>query len=185
MLCRFSDEAQLAATEGSRTSAAACERLAPQEQAEAYLYKDEAGTPVIPQPMLLACIVGGGSYHKAGRSKITTQKRSLIYAAVMIEAATIPIESKGGWHIDTRPVRIPATGGRILCHRPVFHDWQLHFEVELDETIISEKLFRMICDDAGSKEGLGAYRPGCKGPFGRWRIDKWQVQTMLKLKKAA
>lgn len=175
MLCAFTDAAQIAASEGNRASTNG-ERKTPQEEAESFLYKDEDGVPVIPNPNILRAIMDGGSFFKSGRSKITTQKSSLVPACTTIEEMCIPIQSKEGWTVDTRPVRIPATGGRIQRHRPLFNDWRLTFHVELDPSVISEKLLRDIVDAAGQRIGLGAFRPACKGPYGKFKVVEWKVQ---------
>ena len=174
LLCnRFTDEAQMAATNGTRASAMG-ERGSPKEQAEPRLYVAHDGRPVIPQPNLFRCIIDGGKFFKNGRSKVTTQKSSLIPACVEIEGLDIPIQHKEPWTVDTRPVRIPSTGGRILCHRPCFHDWKLSFALKVDTEMISVKLMREIVDAAGKRVGLGDFRPDCKGPFGKFVVTRWK-----------
>lgn len=176
----FTDAAQQAASDGNRSSAAAADRGSPQEQAEAHLYKGINGDLILPQPNLFSCIIEGGKFFKAGKSKITTMRSSLIPACVAISEIEIPIQSKAGWTVDTRAVRIPATGGRIQRHRPCFHDWRLTFTAELDTKELSEKLFREIVDAAGSKIGLGDFRPACKGPYGRFKVVEWaRVEVVL------
>jgi hypothetical protein len=105
MLCAFTDAAAQAATDGNR-AASNGERLTPKEEAESFLYKDEDGQPIIPNPNMLRCIMDGGAFFKSGRSKITTQKSSLVPACTTIEEIAIPIKSREGWTVDTRPVRI-------------------------------------------------------------------------------
>lgn len=173
MLQRFTDEAQMSATNGTRASAVGDSAGSPLEQAESRLYKDEYDQPVIPGPNLFACIIAGGKFFKSGKSKVTTMKSSLIPACATISEIVIPIESTGGWQVDTRPVRIPSTGGRILRHRPMFQDWRLSFSVEIDESVMGVRLFREIVDAAGSRVGLGEFRPDCKGPFGKFVIVSW------------
>ena len=63
-----------------------------------------------------------------------------------------------------------------MRYRPVFHDWAVQFECELDDSEISEKLFREIVDAAGHKIGLGDFRPSCKGPFGRFKVTEWKSE---------
>jgi len=175
LLCnKFTDAAQMAASAGSRSSIAN-DHVPPLGQAEARLYRaeDAEGTLIIPQPNISRCIIDAGSFFKTGRTKITTQKSSLLAAAVFISPIAIPIVSESGWKVDTRPVRIPATGGRILCHRPCFDDWRLDFTAMLDEEMISPRLFREIVDAAGKRVGLGDFRPGTKGPFGRFVVTSW------------
>jgi hypothetical protein len=175
LICnKFSDAKAQEATDGTRGSSAAAERLTPQEICKSKLYIGLNGKPMIPQPNLLRNIVQGGAFHKAGKRAITTQRGSMMYACVDIEDAEIPIIHQQPWKVDTRAVRIPSTGGRILCHRPMFDDWRLKFIVHLDTSILSPSLLRQIVDDAGSRCGLGDFRPETKGPYGRYRVDLWE-----------
>ena len=174
LICnRFYDAAAEAATSGSRSSAAASDKGTPREQAERKLYTGVDGQLVIPQPNLLRCLIDAGKFHKAGKTQITTQKSSILYGCLDVEGAEIPIGHKEPWRVDTRAVRIPSTGGRILTHRPMFDDWSLSFVANLDTSILSAKLFRQIVDDAGQRIGLGDFRPATKGPYGRFVVTNW------------
>lgn len=174
LMNRFHEEAQQNATSGNRSSMVG-NRGTPREQAEKKLYLDEDGKPCIPQPNLFRCIIDAGKFCKAGKSKVTTMKNSLIPACLEIDALTIPLKHKEDWTVDTRPVRIPATGGRILTHRPCFNDWKLGFVVTLDTSVIAEPVMREIIDHAGKRIGLGDFRPDCKGPFGKFVVTKWKT----------
>ncbi len=173
LLCnRFGDAAAEAATSGNRGSLSG-DKGTPREQAEGKLYIGHDGKPMIPQPNVFRCIIDAGTYFKAGKSKVTTQKSSLIPACVEVQGIEVPLEHTEPWTVDTRAVRIPSTGGRILCHRPSFHDWRLSFPVQLDTSMIGLKLFREIVDAAGRRIGLGDFRPACKGPFGKFVVTSW------------
>lgn len=176
LLCRFTDQAQMDATSGNRSSQVGS-RPSPQDEAHGFLYLDENGQPIIPGPMLSACITEGGKFFKAGKSKVTTNKTSLIPACVSLTEIYFPIQSASGWKVDSRPVRIPSTGGRILRHRPMFDDWAVEFEIELDTEVLSQKLLREIVDAAGKRCGIGAFRPSCKGPFGRFVVTSWKEEA--------
>jgi hypothetical protein len=185
LICnKFSDEAALKSTSGTRGSSAAAERKTPEEICQSKLYIGLDGKPMLPQPNVLRNIVQGGQFHKNGKRAITSQRSSMMYSCIDIAGAEVPIISKGGWSVDTRAVRIPATGGRILCHRPIFNDWRLRFTINLDVEILSPVLLRQIVDDAGSRIGLGDFRPETKGPYGRYRIDRWE-EIRIPLKTAA
>ena len=176
LICnRFTDAAAMSATAGTAITTVG-DRGTPKEQAEAGLYiSPSTGLEIIPNPNLFRCIIDAGTFFKAGRSKVTTQKSSLIPACVTVNQMEMEIVHKEPWEVDTRPVRIPATGGRILRHRPMFHDWSISFSVTLDVEVIGVKLFRQIMDAAGQKIGLGDFRPACKGPYGKFVIVKWVV----------
>jgi hypothetical protein len=180
LLCnKFGDAAAMDATSGTRISGPR-DKGTPLEQAESKLYIGHDGKPMIPQPNLFRCLIDGGLFFKAGKSKVTTQKSSIIPACVEIEGIEIPLIHQEPWTVDTRAVRIPSTGGRILCHRPCFHDWQLDFELTLDTDMIPVKLFREIVDAAGKRIGLGDFRPSCKGPFGKFAVILWQPEEPVK-----
>lgn len=186
LICnRFTDEAAQASTNGDRGSSAAADRGTPQEIAMAKLYFGSDGKPMIPSPNLLRSVVDGGAYTKIGKKQVTTARSSLLYACVAVDAAEIEIIHQQDWKVDTRPVRIPSTGGRILTHRPMFDDWKLDFEVDLDTSIMNAKLFRQIVDDAGKRIGLGDFRPATKGPFGRYVVTRWVEQTLKTARLAA
>ena len=173
LLCnRFTDPDQHKASGGSRSSIAN-DATPAVEEAEESLYKDEEGNTGIPGPNVLRCFIDAGKFFKVGRSKVTTQKSSLVTAAAGINEIFLPILSKSDWKVDTRPVRIPATGGRILRHRACFDDWSLEMSLVLNEGIIAPKMFREIVDTAGTHIGLGDFRPDTKGPFGRFVVTAW------------
>jgi len=173
LLCnRFTDAAMESATSGNKLSTVG-NKGTPLEQAEQCLYKSESGTLMIPQPNIFRAFIDGGKFFKAGKSKITTQKSSLLAACLNINEIEIPILHKEPWTVDTRAVRIPATGGRIAKHRPCFHDWELKFSMQLDDEVLDVKLLRDIVDTAGKRIGLGDFRPDCKGPFGKFVVKHW------------
>lgn len=171
LMNRFTEEAQQKATSGAGSSVVG-DHGSGKEQAEKKLYTHD-GVIGIPQPNLFRCIIDAGKYFKNGRSKVTTQKSSIIPSCVEIEGLFLPLEHSEDWQVDTRPVRIPATGGRILTHRPMFEKWALAFEVQLDTELMSEKFFRQIVDAAGKRIGLGDFRPDTKGPFGKFVVIQW------------
>lgn len=177
ILNKFHDAAAEAASSGTRSSAAAQDRGTPREIAEKKLYTGVSGEYVIPQPNLLRCLVDGGQFHKIGKAQVTTSSKSLLYGGALdILAAEIPIIHDQPWTVDTRAVVIPSTKGRILAHRPRFDDWALEFTATIDTSIIGAKLMRQIIDDAGNRVGLGDFRPARKGPFGRFRVDRWEAR---------
>jgi len=179
LICnRFHDAAQMEASAGVRGSSAAADRGTALEQSEKKLYTGLNGKPMIPQPNLLRCLVDGGKFFKVGKSQLTTNTSSVLFACVSIDAAEIEIQHSAPWRVDTRAVVIPSTKGRVLAHRPMFDDWRLAFEVELDTTICSAKLFRQVVDTAGNRIGLGDFRPARKGPYGRFSVVKWAEVEM-------
>lgn len=187
LICnRFHDEAAMAATSGSRSSAAGQERGTPMEQATKKVYTSADGKRlIIPQPNLLRCLVDGGTFHKVGKAQVTTKEKSMLFSCIDIAVSEIDLIYKQPWRVDTRAIVIPSTKGRILTHRPMFDDWALAFEIYIDGDIITPNLVRAIIDDAGKRVGLGDFRPARKGPYGRFVVTLWEQVVEQPLKAVA
>lgn len=144
----------------------------PREQAQAKLYVGSDGKPVLPGVNLFRAIIDAGVFIKSGKSKLTTMKSSLVPAGAQIAEIELPI-TPGAWEVDSRSVVIPSTGGRIMAHRPRFDDWKVTFSLQVDDSMFSDSLMRELVDMAGQRIGVGDFRPSRKGPFGRFRVERW------------
>lgn len=186
---RFTEKSEVAVTSGMSTSLHG-DRGTPREQAAPKRYADEQGFLYVPGPNIFACMIAAGVFHKSGRSKLTTQRTSLIPAGLMVEEMVCPIIDDHGrpirdWEVDSRSVVIPATGGRVMCHRPRVDVWTTMFTIDVDESVFSPALVRAIVDDAGKKVGLGDFRPARKGPFGRFVVSHWEIRSEAEPAKVA
>lgn len=146
----------------------------PRDVAADKLYKDKEGNLYLPGSMIFACLIAAGTFHKVGKSKMTTLKSSLIPAGVSIMDLVCPLRHKG-WEVDSRAVVIPSTGGRVMAHRPRLDEWVCTFNLDVDAEMFSERTVRILTEDAGKKIGLGDFRPSRKGPFGRFSVVNWDV----------
>lgn len=173
LMNRFTEAAQAKVATGTSTAITSGTRGLPREQAAPKVYLNDAGKPIVPGPNVAACIVAAGEHVKAGRSKLSTKKSSLIPAGITLLEPELPI-TPAAWEVDSRSVVIPATGGRVMCHRPRFDKWALGFTLDVDETMFSEQLVRELVDLAGKRIGLGDFRPARRGPFGRFAVVSWK-----------
>ena len=185
LMNRFTETAEIQVTGGTAVTFRG-EKGTPREQAESKRYADQDGRLYIPGPNIFAAIIAGGAFHKAGRSKLTTHKTSLIPAGVMVDDLICPlIDGEGApiteWEVDSRSVVIPSTGGRIMCHRPRVDKWWSKFTLDVDTAMFTASLVRAVVDDAGKKIGLGDYRPARKGPFGRFVVSEWHQEAEIKV----
>lgn len=179
LLCNKFTDAAMMKMESGTSSAMVGQKGLPREQAESRLYLDSKGCPVIPGPNIFRSIIDAGTYHKAGKSKITTGRSSMVPAGIALNEIECRIfDSTGGaplWECDSRAVVIPSTGGRVMSHRPRFDDWRIAFTLEVDVSMFDVPIVRMLVDDAGRRIGLGDFRPARKGPFGRFKVTSWVV----------
>jgi hypothetical protein len=173
LMNRFTETSEVSVS-GGTSPVLRGDKGTPREQAERKRYADEQGDLYIPGPNIFSCIIEAGRFHKAGKRQLTTKKESMIPAGVGVVEIVCPLIGSP-WEVDSRSVVIPATGGRIMCHRPRVDKWSTTFTLDLDEQVFSPDLIRAVIDDAGKKIGLGDFRPVRKGPFGKFVVNAWQA----------
>jgi len=177
LMNRFTDEAEIATTSGHSPAFQGNGRGTPREQATRTAYRDPTtGELYVPGPNLFAALVEAGRFHKVGRVKVTTQKSSLVPAGLVVTDLMVPLATKE-FEVDSRRVRIPATGGCIMRHRARVDTWKATFTLDVDETVFSSQFVRVLLDDCGKKVGLGDFRPSTRGPFGRFVVSGWNLEA--------
>jgi hypothetical protein len=92
---------------------------------------------------------------------------------VMVDGITI-LNGHGGpaesFEVDSRPVTIPATKGRVMRHRPRFDNWGAKFNLLLNDDLLSVENVHQLLTEAGMSYGIGDFRPEKRGPFGTFRV---------------
>jgi len=172
-----------AVLEGIRTGVrVSCNKDVPaKQQAEAGLYKDNDGLIAIPVYVFLACLREAGRHFKIGsppRQITKGEGETSLYSFLTIPGAEfLYFEGTPEWEVDKR--RGGADKGKSTCIvRAKFHKWSFRVTMEVDETEISESMFKSLVAVAGKKKGLCAFRPTCGGPFGQFRIAEWASEKI-------
>jgi hypothetical protein len=148
----------------------ALEKKPIREQAEHAAYRDpDTQDLYVPGVALQRSLVGAATYSK-GKGRASLQKQ--VAACVLVSPERLSLGKKE-FAIDSRPVVIPATKGRVMRHRPRLDEWEVTFTVEFDDTLLTEDQLRRVVDDAGSRVGLLDFRPERKGPYGRFMVTSW------------
>jgi len=89
------------------------------------------------------------------------------------------------FEVDSRPVTIPATKGRVMRHRARANEWTVPVRVRINEQIMAEATVRQLFAEGGQQIGIGDFRPEKGGPFGTWDIVSWEVVSDAKAKTSA
>jgi hypothetical protein len=149
----------------------------PREQAEKVVYRN-GDSFYFPGTWIVGAIGEAGSNHKLTGSRKSA--RFTVPAAVMIVEVDVPLRNGDGsslirdYEVDSRPVTIPSTKGRIMRHRPRFDNWSAKFNLTIDINVLPEDFVQQLLTEAGQSQGIGDFRPNRKGPFGRFRITSWK-----------
>jgi hypothetical protein len=158
----------------------ALEKKPIEEQAEFAAYRcPESHNLYFPATNLQRALVAGATYSK-GKGRASLQKSAAACLMLSPERLTFGVSK---FTIDSRPVVIPATKGRVMRHRPKLENWALSFTLEFDDTLITPAQARRIVDDTGTRVGIGDFRPERKGPFGRFVVVSWAEPDAKKHKK--
>jgi hypothetical protein len=148
----------------------ALEKKSIQEQAELVAYRDpETEELYIPGTNIQRSLVASAAFSK-GKGRGSLQKS--VAACVFVTPERVSLNTKV-FTIDSRPVVVPATKGRIMRHRPSLMTWAVEFTVEWDPTLLTAGQMRRVVDDSGSRVGLLDFRPEKKGSFGRFVVTSW------------
>jgi hypothetical protein len=150
----------------------ALEKKPPAEQAEFAAYRAPGGNLYLPGLNVQRALVSGATYSK-GKGRGSLQKAAA--ACLLVTPEYIDLGTPD-YIVDSRPVVVPATKGRVLRHRPRLDDWRVTFTIEFDDTLLSPTNVRRILDDTGTRVGLLEFRPEKRGPFGRFIVTRWDAE---------
>lgn len=152
----------------------------PRAVAEKAAYRSADGSLFLPGAAIARLLREAGSAHKQRGSR-KSLKYVIPAAVLVLDDELVLCDEQGDplrdFEVDSRPVVIPSTKGRVLRHRPRLNAWGLEFAVEIDEDMIDSKTVHMLITDGGKKIGLGDYRPERGGPFGRYQLVSWKQIT--------
>jgi hypothetical protein len=149
----------------------------PRQEAEKVAYRAKDGSFYFPGAAIGRLIREAGSNHKLRGSRRSA--KFVVPAAVLIMDDAIQLLNGDGaslakdFEVDSRPVTIPATKGRIMRHRPRFDKWSAKFTIRINEAILPIDFIQQLLTEGGLAIGIGDFRPEKSGPFGTFQITSW------------
>lgn len=148
------------------------EEATPRDQAEKVTNRNKDGTFYFSGYSIIGTLGNAGSNHKMKGSRKSL--RFVIPSAVRLTQDTITLLNGNGpakdYEVDSRPVTIPATKGKIMRHRPRFDKWGAKFDLIINEKMIPTEQVHLLLNEAGESVGIGDFRPEKRGPFGTFRV---------------
>lgn len=145
------------------------------QEADAKIHRMPNGEPHIPVHMLLSCLIAAGQFVRLdGKRQISTAKSTVLPGLVSIEDTWLPVKP-AKWEVDIAQGRNPNGGEAVCIVRPRFDAWALDLTLSVDQSQVSLATIRELVALAGSRIGLGDFRPQRKGSFGRFTIDRWEI----------
>lgn len=163
------------------TRAVLINRGTPREEAEKAVYRDKKTKEFyFPGASIGRLLREAGSGHKLKGSRKSA--KYIVPSAVVVMNDTVTLLNGDGktkvkdFEVDSRPVVIPSTKGRIMRHRPRFDQWSASFTLRINETILPVDFIHRLLDEGGLQLGIGDFRPERGGPFGTFQTVEWKEQ---------
>ncbi|OHD23807.1 MAG: hypothetical protein A2Y38_17105 [Spirochaetes bacterium GWB1_59_5] len=173
---RFGEAAE--GDSGKSTRRVEVHRGTPREEAEKVCYRHPDGHLYLPGPAIgrLLREAGGGHKQRGSRKSL----KYIVPAAVIVMDDAITLHDAAGkpikaFEVDSRPVVIPATKGRVMRHRARLDTWQVTVHLRINENVLATETIHQLLVEGGSMIGLGDYRPEKGGPFGTFRLLHWKT----------
>jgi len=164
---------------GKTRPVGAAAELTPREVAAKHVYKNKKGQFYFPSAAITRLLREAAASHKIKGSRKSL--KFVVPSAVFNVGDEVVITNGDGktpvpdFEVDSRPVTIPATKGRIMRHRARWDCWSATFEVDVDDEVLDSKLVHELLVEGGKRIGIGDYRPEKGGPFGRFQVTKSEV----------
>lgn len=158
--------------------------------------RDFEGNPGFPIEYLLPCLVEAGRSVKNGKKQVSTAGTTTIYDFLEFGDLTFikfkPIDKNqfpsqiqqrmhaDGYLVDRRKGNMhnASKSTAVAIIRPLFPKWEvvLEFTVNTEAPLgVDVGVVKQLFEFAGSRVGLGDYRPAKRGPFGRFQIADWKI----------
>lgn len=161
----------------------------PREMADPSAYRiKETQQLYLPGTAIMRLLRESGSNHKIKGSRKSV--KFVVPSAVIVYTDAMLLTDEHGkpltdFEVDSRPVRIPATGGVVMKHRPRIDRWRASFRISVDEGILEASFVQQLLTEGGQRLGIGDFRPEKGGPFGRFRVISWDESEGLPSAAAA
>jgi hypothetical protein len=169
---RFTEEAEQA----EATRRVKVDKPNRRDEATKHAYIAPDGTFFFNAFSIPASMANAGANHKMRGSRKTL--KFIVPSAVRMSVDAVTILNGNGpakdFEVDSRPVTIPATKGRIMRHRPRFDCWGAKFDLVVNDNLLSLDDVHKLLNEAGEYIGIGDFRPEKRGPFGCFRVASFQ-----------
>ena len=138
----------------------------PEQQAHKSAYHDN-GDMYVPSTWITSAIRNAAALFKA-QGKRSSLKNMAGCAVVCTDDKLYLGKTLADIEIDSRGAVVQRA--RIVRHRAKLNDWELSFELMVDEELLDLATVGAIISEAGRTQGIGDYRVNKGGPFGSFSV---------------
>ena len=155
------------------------EREDPRDICERTIYRMPDRSIAIPGGAFMRLLREAGGSHKSKGSRKSLKWILPAAALVLDDLCPLYLHDRRtlikDFEVDSRPVTIPATRGRVMRHRARFNEWSCRANLRINTSILDAATVRQIMSEGLAQIGLGDFRPERGGPFGISSLVSWKV----------
>lgn len=149
----------------------------PREMAEQNCYRLGDGSIGHPSQAIIRAMCDAGVNYKLKGSRQSL--RFVVPAAVRsldeyVRVLDLDLKPVTAVEVDSRSVVNQKVKARVMCHRARIEQWVAQGRLSLDTELLDEEMAQKLLTDAGRRLGIGAFRPQSRGPFGTFRVTKFE-----------
>lgn len=163
-----------------------------EDEAASHIHTNGDGRPCVPKDMLMATLINAGVFIRLDQKRqLSTKDSSVLPGLLLLEGESYPLlfpgeseESGWGlspWRYEVRQGRNPNGGEAVCIVRPLFEKWAVSFTALLDTQELPEDTFLRLFGLAGTRIGIGDFRPNRKGTFGQFAVTRWQKTGVVEI----
>lgn len=160
-------------------------KLSLEGEAARRIHRNGDGVPCIPDYMLLATLINAGVFIRLDQKRqLSTKESSLLPGLLFLEGTSWPLLLPGSgheadwgyapWRYEVRQGRNPNGGEAVCLVRPMFELWAISLTALLDTDELAEDTFLRLFTLAGTRIGMGDFRPQRKGRCGMFAVTRWE-----------
>lgn len=142
-----------------------------EDQAERSAYRDDDGNLVMPSMAFRAAMLRAATGRKIGKASA----KSVVSASVFPSEQYCVLLSKTGKPIKNYKVhrcRVVVQRQGVLRARPMIEDWHTDLALDIDTEMMPDAaVITQLLNIAGKMAGVGDWRPGQSGTFGRFTAE--------------
>jgi hypothetical protein len=155
-----------------------------EEEAERSAYRWPDGALFLPSTHVYSslCLAGSGLKYRnipaakrSSKQLLTAAVRTPVKGYALVDENGEPITS---YTIDAQRAVVGKAG--VTRARALVPEWRAEILLEVDLGVVGDAVMRVIADalvNAGKLIGVGDFRPGKGGPFGRFTVESFQYRV--------
>ena len=153
------------------------EELTPRQIAERHAYMNKDGEYYIPSEYISGAFASIASDYKQ-KNSIRKSIKSIAGGVFRPIDQQCILEDETGvvlktFEVDIRKATNHQKGAVAVC-RPRFDRWKTRLQIQIDDSLVSEKTVLDMLNDAGRRAGIGSYRVARGGYFGAFQVTKFE-----------